>query len=45
MLKLKYIKRLNKFLLESAWSDGLVSVVQLDKIRKACPCADCQACM
>jgi DUF971 family protein len=41
MHKLKGIKRLNKYLVNLKWDDGLDATVKIAALRKACPCEDC----
>lgn len=40
--KLNSIKKLNKFLISTAWSDGFSAVIKMNDLRKNCPCAECQ---
>jgi DUF971 family protein len=40
--KLNAIKKLNKFLISSVWSDSFTAVVKMNDLRNNCPCAECQ---
>jgi DUF971 family protein len=35
------ISRLNPWLLKVEWPDGYTAVITLEKLRRNCPCADC----
>ncbi len=39
--KIKSIKKLNKYLIESVWNDNFTSIIKISALRKNCPCALC----